>query len=504
MQPLSRHRLISNHSGAGRNPAQPLSRHRARSCRGDDWLHPRPSRIHSAAQQTQRHPNRRIWIPAFAGMTSGCSLDRHPRSVAAQAPTSVPTQATTHRRRPESSAAAQQAPPPDPSFRRRPEPSAAVRQAPPPIRHSGAGRNPAQPLSRHRLRIRHSGAGRNPMRPLSEHGRPATAHAQDLALPRISCAPRPAQGAPHTPPQHHTRWSQRNWSKPPMNTIQRVVDLAERHSVRALDRRHSHRCGQTQGRRRRARAAPGARKGHALWRCRQTVGLITDADIEQALAPVRLPYLSRGEAGWPKRWWRPTTLRTTGRSLRALRSQLVLRWFDSDTAQGPRHHQPGPTRRPLLANRQPRRGVLAAWRAHPGHRRRHARPAPAPAVWQVDNRAGLSAALSGRGTPDIIQRVPALRDLSVLPAGTVPPNPQSCSPAPALGNCCKRSARNTTSSSSIPRRQPVCRWADGGGAHRRRLMVAQRNTSRIGLLRSYADMLQQAGASVVGSVLTDR
>ena len=36
------------------------------------------------------------------------------------------------------------------------------------------------------------------------------------------------------------------------------------------------------------------------------------------------------------------------------------------------------------------------------------------------------------------------------------------------------------------------------------LLVAQRNASRLGLLRSYADMLRQASATVVGSALNDR
>ena len=126
-------------------------------------------------------------------------------------------------------------------------------------------------------------------------------------------------------------------------------------------------------------------------------------------------------------------------------------------------------------------------------------------LFGVENRAGLSAALSGRGTPDIIQRVPALRDLSVLPAGTVPPNPQELLARPSFGQLLQQLGAeydviliDTPPAASLPTGR---RWRCAPAAHS---WSRSAITSRIGLLRSYADMLQQAGASVVGSVLTDR
>lgn len=35
-------------------------------------------------------------------------------------------------------------------------------------------------------------------------------------------------------------------------------------------------------------------------------------------------------------------------------------------------------------------------------------------------------------------------------------------------------------------------------------MVTRRNVSRVGLVRAYADMVTQAGAVIVGSVLNER
>ena len=293
-----------------------------------------------------------------------------------------------------------------------------------------------------------------------------------------------------------------------MNTIQRVVDLAERHSVQersigAILIDAGKLKAEDAERVLRLQREKGIRFGDAA----KQLGLITDADIEQALSrQFDYPYLSRGESKVAEEVvaaYNPFAPQVE--ALRALRSQLVLRWFDSETAHkalaitSPGRHE---GRSWLTANLGvvfsqlgERTLVVDADMRSP---RQHL-------LFGVENRAGLSAALSGRGTPDIIQRVPALRDLSVLPAGTVPPNPQELLARTSFGQLLQQLGAeydviliDTPAGSQFADGQTVAVRA--GGA----LMVAQRNTSRIGLLRSYADMLQQAGASVVGSVLTDR
>ena len=110
---------------------------------------------------------------------------------------------------------------------------------------------------------------------------------------------------------------------------------------------------------------------------------------------------------------------------------------------------------------------------------------------------------------DFAEQVRALTggsvDIQVLPAGAVPPNPQELLARPSFGQLLQTLGTeydviliDTPAGSQFADGQTVAVRTSGA------LMVAQRNTSRIGLLRSYADMLQQAGASVVGSVLTDR
>lgn len=293
-----------------------------------------------------------------------------------------------------------------------------------------------------------------------------------------------------------------------MNTIQRVVDLAERHSVQersigAILIDAGKLKAEDAERVLRLQREKGIRFGDAA----KQLGLITDADIEQALSrQFDYPYLNRGESKVAEEVvaaYNPFAPQVE--ALRALRSQLVLRWFDSETA-----HK-------ALAITSPGRYEGRSWLtanlgvvfSQLGERtlvvNADMRSPRQHLLFGVENRAGLSAALSGRGTPDIIQRVPALRDLSVLPAGTVPPNPQELLARPSFGQLLQQLGAeydviliDTPAGSQFADGQTVAVRA--GGA----LMVAQRNTSRIGLLRSYADMLQQAGASVVGSVLTDR
>ncbi|MCB1940100.1 MAG: chain length determinant protein tyrosine kinase EpsG, partial [Rhodocyclaceae bacterium] len=221
-----------------------------------------------------------------------------------------------------------------------------------------------------------------------------------------------------------------------MNTIQRVVDLAERHSVQersigAILIDAGKLKAEDAERVLRLQREKGIRFGDAA----KQLGLITDADIEQALSrQFDYPYLSRGESKVAEEVvaaYNPFAPQVE--ALRALRSQLVLRWFDSETAHkalaitSPGRHE---GRSWLTANLGvvfsqlgERTLVVDADMRSP---RQHL-------LFGVENRAGLSAALSGRGTPDIIQRVPALRDLSVLPAGTVPPNPQELLARPSFG-----------------------------------------------------------------------
>lgn len=221
-----------------------------------------------------------------------------------------------------------------------------------------------------------------------------------------------------------------------MNTIQREVDLAERHpgqerSIGAILIDAGKLRAEDAERVLRLQREKQLRFGDAAMQ----LGLVSEVDIEQALSrQFDYPYLSRGESKVAEEViaaYNPFAPQVE--ALRALRSQLVLRWFDTEPA-----HK-------ALAITSPGRDEGRSWLAanlgvvfsQLGERTlvidADMRSPRQHLLFGVDNRAGLSAILSGRSSPDIIQQVPALRDLSVMPAGAVPPNPQELLARPTFG-----------------------------------------------------------------------
>lgn len=152
---------------------------------------------------------------------------------------------------------------------------------------------------------------------------------------------------------------------------------------------------------------------------------VTEGDVRQALAKqFEYPYLEPGEDGISQEV--SVAYRPSGRdveALRALRTQLKLRWFDgANTGRAlaiisTRH---GDGRSYLASN-------LAVAFSQLGERtllidadmrnpRQHQ-------LFQLSDASGLSTLLAGRDDESAIQRLPQLANLSVLPAGPIPPNP---------------------------------------------------------------------------------
>ncbi|AKU11740.1 Putative non-specific protein-tyrosine kinase EpsG-like protein [Azoarcus sp. CIB] len=236
------------------------------------------------------------------------------------------------------------------------------------------------------------------------------------------------------------------------------------------------------------------------------LGLVTEEDIQFALSrQFDYPYLQRGESGVADEVvaaYNP--FHPQVEALRAVRSQLMLRWFDP--AAGRRClaiASPGREegRSWLVANLAvvfsqlgERTLIIDADMRNP---RQHL-------LFGVDNRMGLSAALSGRGSAEIVRRVPALVDLSVLPAGATPPNPQELISRPAFAALLKQYAEeydvilvDTPAAGSTADTFTLA--ARVGGT----LLVARPHSTRTAALRNLAGELHQAGITVVGSVLND-
>ncbi|MFD2366076.1 chain length determinant protein tyrosine kinase EpsG [Pseudoduganella sp. GCM10020061] len=164
----------------------------------------------------------------------------------------------------------------------------------------------------------------------------------------------------------------------------------------------------------------GIRFGEAA----QRLGLVTTADIDQAIArQFDYPYLQPGEGKLSDKLvaaYQPFSVQVE--ALRALRSQLMLRWF----ARGHRSlvvvgAQSGDGTSMFVAN-------LAVAFSQLGENTllvdANLREPRQHEIFDLGSSPGLSEILSGRAGLEAIRKIDSLVSLSVLGAGTVPPNPQ--------------------------------------------------------------------------------
>jgi protein-tyrosine kinase len=196
-----------------------------------------------------------------------------------------------------------------------------------------------------------------------------------------------------------------------------------------------------------------------------------------------------------------------GENLRAVRSQLMLRWFNTDPA-----HKviaivspgSGEGRSFIAAN-------LAIVFAQQGERTLlidadlRAKPARAQnALFKLGKSAGLSGILANRAGLEVAQLVPGLPGLAVLPAGATPPNPQELLGRPAFGALLRIASQqfdviiiDTPAGTEFADAEVTA--ARAGAA----LLVARKNKSLVPQANQLARRLQDSGVALVGSVLND-
>jgi protein-tyrosine kinase len=236
------------------------------------------------------------------------------------------------------------------------------------------------------------------------------------------------------------------------------------------------------------------------------LGLLTQADIEFALSRQFVyPYLLRGESDVSEHViaaYEPFSPQVE--ELRALRSQLIQRWFDSDPARK--------TLAIISAARNEGRSFIAANLAvvfsQLGERTllidADMRNPCQHQLFGLGNRTGLSAVLSGRGGQGAILRLPALLDLSVLPAGAQPPNPLELLARPQFPQLLKELALKfdviLLDSPAAAEYADAQTLAVCAGAA---LIVARKNATRMWQLHGVSDTVAQASVTVIGTVLND-
>jgi len=188
--------------------------------------------------------------------------------------------------------------------------------------------------------------------------------------------------------------------------------------------------------------------------------------------------------------------------LRALRSQLMLRWFENDARQAALavvSPGPGEGRSYITAN-------LAVLFSQLGKRtllvdadlrrpRQHD-------IFGIAGRMGLSTVLSGRAGWEAVHEIKALPGLWVLPSGAVPPNPQELLARPGFARLVQ--ALRASYEVILVDTPAGTVWADAGTIAARAgaaLMLACRDATSVPRVATLADDLRQFGVTIVGAVL---
>ena len=251
------------------------------------------------------------------------------------------------------------------------------------------------------------------------------------------------------------------------------------------------------------------RKGIPFGEAAISLNLLSKSDIDFALSKqFDYAYLSEEDDSLsPQLVAAYQPFSRVGENLRALRSQLMLRWFTGEP-----HHRiltvvspaKGDGRSFLAANlavvfaQQGQRTLLidADLRAKPESGQQ--------ALFQLERSGGLSGILAGRGGMEQCKAVPSLPGLGVLPAGAVPPNPQELLGRAIFGKLLAKAASmfdvvliDTPSGNDYADAEIIS--ARAGAA----IMVARNDQSLLQQTTSFANRLQVSGVTLVGSVLND-
>jgi len=238
--------------------------------------------------------------------------------------------------------------------------------------------------------------------------------------------------------------------------------------------------------------------------------LLTKDDIDQALSQqFNYAYLSPTDTRLsPELVAAYQPFGVASENLRAVRSQLMLRWFNGDPARkvlAVVSAGAGEGRSFVAANlaivfaQQGQRTLLidADLRAKP-ERGQHS-------LFKLIRSAGLSAVLADRASlEEVLQAVPSLSNLVLLPAGAVPPNPQELLGKASFGQQLHSASRqfdviliDTPAGADYADAEVIA--ARAGAA----LIVTRKNTSLLTATAQLAQRLQAGGVALIGSVLND-
>lgn len=244
-------------------------------------------------------------------------------------------------------------------------------------------------------------------------------------------------------------------------------------------------------------------KGMLFGDAAKALGLVNDDDIQKALSyQFDFPFLSAGEENFSQELvaaYQPMS--TQVEALRAVRGQLMLRWFsDVHKTLTLISLSRGEGRSLMTAN-------LAIVFSQLGERTllidADLRQPRQHSLFKLQCNYGLSDVLAGRADLTVITRIPAFRDLSVLPAGTIPPNPVELI-SRGLKKCLLelQTQFDVILIDTPPAEQAIDAQivaSNCGGS----LLVVRQHKTRMNDLQLLKDALHDNGSQCLGVVLTD-
>lgn len=231
------------------------------------------------------------------------------------------------------------------------------------------------------------------------------------------------------------------------------------------------------------------------------LGLVTETDIQLALSQqFDYPYLSAGEGGFsPELTAAYQPFSPQIEQMRSLRSQLMLRCFAfGHKTLSVIGTQPNDGTSNLVAN-------LAVVFSQLGERTllidADLREPRQHTLFNLGNRAGLSDVLIGRADRTAAIRVPAFVDLSILTAGTIPPNPAELLSRNSFTNLLNMYNEHfdviLIDTSSSANSDAIAACSAAGVA----LITARQDHTKINPLTRLSKTLSEAGITVIGTVL---
>jgi chain length determinant protein tyrosine kinase EpsG len=234
------------------------------------------------------------------------------------------------------------------------------------------------------------------------------------------------------------------------------------------------------------------------------LGLINDDDIQKALSnQFNFPFLAASEEQQLNKEliaaYQPFSAQVE--ALRAVREELLQRWFND------RHKSLAIVSPSRKEGRSFMAANLAIVFSQLGERTllidADLRQPRQHVLFKQQGGYGLSDLLAGRGDETVITRIPAFRDLSILKAGTVPPNPIDLI---HRGLTDRLEELQTQFDVILIDTPAVANGIDAqiiasicGGA----LMVARKNKTRLQSLQLLNETLQKKGSQCLTSILAN-